>query len=404
MEEILSKAYTELSGIRDYLVKVGPARRKARSPAVLSKLEDAAQIYYDFETGVDTIQRDIEKGYFKDADVKHILSLISKIKDVYKAIEDLATFDVDESSSFEVEKMEFDLKTAVSLLPTMTGDENVTKQLISSIEMYESMLKDTEKKTLIDFILKTRLSENAKVRLSSRYASVKELISDMQKHLLSRKSDSALHAQLLRARQDNKTIEEFGKQVETLFSELTISQSNGESDKFTILKPINEKLAIKRFSDGLRNSRLSTIIAARNYDSLKDAIRGAIDEELSTQDPNSSILSFHRGMSSYRGHYNFRGRGMQWNNRRSHGFSNPRNNSNYHGSFQANSRNDANYGHASRGRHTSHNSRYFSAARYKGRKPSINMAQVNIDSNSNPNAISDNSISDGRSTDQFFLA
>ncbi|XP_073948962.1 uncharacterized protein [Choristoneura fumiferana] len=222
--------------------------------------------------------------------------------------------------------MEFDLKTAVSLLPTMTGDENVTKQLISSIEMYDTMLKDTAKTTLINFILKTRLSENAKVRLSTSYSTVTSLISDMRKHLLSQKSDTALQAQLLRARQDNKSIEEFGNQIETLFSELTISQSNGESTKFEILKPINEKLAIKRFSDGLRNSRLSTIVAARNYNSLKDAIRGAIDEELSNQDPNLSVLNFHRRGGSYRGHNNFRGRGMQWNNRRGQGLNSPRNN------------------------------------------------------------------------------
>ncbi|XP_073949000.1 uncharacterized protein [Choristoneura fumiferana] len=230
------------------------------------------------------------------------------IQDIYKNINKLVTFDVDESSSFEVEKMEFDLKTAVSLLPTMTGDENVTKQLISSIEMYDTMLKDSAKTTLINFILKTRLSENAKVRLSTSYSTVTSLISDMRKHLLSQKSDTALQAQLLRARQDNKSIEEFGNQIETLFSELTISQSNGESTKFEILKPINEKLAIKRFSDGLRNSRLSTIVAARNYNSLKDAIRGAIDEELSNQDPNLSVLNFHRHGGSYRGHNNFRGR------------------------------------------------------------------------------------------------
>lgn len=64
-----------------------------------------------------------------------------------------------------------------------------------------------------------------------------------------------------------------------MFVELTISQADGDSSKFEVLKPINEQIAIKRFADGLRNDRISTIIAARNYSHLKDAISAAKDEE-----------------------------------------------------------------------------------------------------------------------------
>lgn len=158
----------------------------------------------------------------------------------------------------------FELKTAVSLLPIMTDDENVIKQLISNIEMYESMIDDNSKKLLIQFVLKSKLSESAKLRMSSNYSSVTELITDMRNILLPKKSDTAIQSQLQCIRQDNKSIEEFGKQIEQLFVDLTISQANGNSSSYKILKPINERIAIKRFSDGLRNSRLSTIIAARN--------------------------------------------------------------------------------------------------------------------------------------------
>lgn len=221
----------------------------------------------------------------------------------------------------------FDLKTAVALLPVIDSSEKSVLQLISAIEMYASMLQNDGKLTLINFVLKTRLSESAKLRLSASYESVSSLVDDMKKHLLVQKSFTALQQRLLRATQNQKTIEDYGKEIEKLFVEMTISQAEGDPKKFEILKPINEKQAIKRFSDGLRNGHLSTIISARNYTSLKDAIRGAKDEEMSgpseglimryDQSNRQTFQRFQRGSQFQRGQQrgNFRGRGGYQNHR-----------------------------------------------------------------------------------------
>ncbi|XP_072934917.1 uncharacterized protein [Epargyreus clarus] len=74
-------------------------------------------------------------------------------------------------------------------------------------------------------------------------------------------------------------LDEYASKIEDLFKNLTISQSDSNTETHDILRPINEALAIKKFADGLRNKRLGTIIAARNYSSLKDAVRAAKDEE-----------------------------------------------------------------------------------------------------------------------------
>ncbi|XP_061704571.1 uncharacterized protein LOC133515938 [Cydia pomonella] len=47
----------------------------------------------------------------------------------------------------------FDLKTAVHLLPVMTGEEDITKKLIDSIELYKSMLDQDSIPKLVNFIL-----------------------------------------------------------------------------------------------------------------------------------------------------------------------------------------------------------------------------------------------------------
>ena len=128
---------------------------------------------------------------------------------------------------------------------------------------------------LIKFILKTRLSNNAKLRLKSNYESMQSLLNDIKTHLLTKKSDIALQAKLFSIKQNEKSIAEFGKELEELFVDLTISQANGDNNAFDTFRPINEKLTIKRFASGLRNQKLSTIISCRDFVYLKDAIRSA---------------------------------------------------------------------------------------------------------------------------------
>ena len=73
----------------------------------------------------------------------------------------------------------FDLKTATSLLPVMTNSELVTGQLIDAIELYGTMLDEAGKKLLINYVLKTRLSPSAKLRLNQNYTDIGALVKDI---------------------------------------------------------------------------------------------------------------------------------------------------------------------------------------------------------------------------------
>ncbi|KAH9630085.1 hypothetical protein HF086_004791 [Spodoptera exigua] len=177
----------------------------------------------------------------------------------------------------------FSLKTALGLLPLMTDDETVTQQLIDNIEYYGSTLSEAACKVkLINFVLKSRLSQAGKLKLNESYSTIGELIQDMKCKLLAQKSANSIQTKLQQLRQNDKTINDYGQELSQLFVDLTISQSKGDANSYKVLKPLNEKMAIKRFADGLRNRRLSTIIASRNFDSLKDAVQAALDEEITT--------------------------------------------------------------------------------------------------------------------------
>lgn len=306
MASELKEIYGKLKSIKEYLIKLGPSRR---TPKVKKeKCSEASTLYSRYNLAEELVIKQISSKELNDRDIKIVTELCKNIKSLYLRIKELTEL-TELTENINMEK--FELKTAVSLLPVMTGDEKVTKQLISNIEMYSNMIGETEKTNLITFVLKSRLSENAKLRMCETYTSVSSLIKDMRERLLAKKSDTAIQQKLQRVQQGTRRIEEFGKEIEQLFVDLTISQASGDQQKYAILKPINEKNAIKRFSDGLRNGRLSTIIAARNYSTLSDAIQGAIDEQLSCRN-EGEVMNFHRGKSTYhqhRGNSTYRGRG-----------------------------------------------------------------------------------------------
>ncbi|CAH0728586.1 unnamed protein product, partial [Brenthis ino] len=211
----------------------------------------------------------------------------------------------------------FDIKTATSLIPVMDNTEEITENIINGIEMYNEYLVDvTQKKLLISFVLKTRLSKSAKLKLKSEYDDVTSLIQDIRKFLLTKKSANSILTQLNNLSQNNMSIHEFGDKLSELFVGLTIAQSDGNPKSCEILRPINEKLAVKRFADGLRNRRLSTIISARDYSSLKDAVRAAEDEELGQPSLSNNIFNAQRRGNQFPYYRSsLRGRGGQMTSR-----------------------------------------------------------------------------------------
>lgn len=399
MANEIKEILKELQHIKDYLTKLGPSRR---SSSIREKKRAEAKYLYDkFCLLSNTIVNQVESKEIKSSYSQNICVKFDTINSIYSKILQLCSENIDMyQSTTTMEK--FELRTAVSLLPVMTGDENVTKQLISNIEMYESMIDDDSKKLLIQFVLKSRLSESAKLRMCSNYLSVTDLIKDMRDVLLPKKSDTAIQSQLQCIRQDNTSIQEFGKQIEKLFVDLTVSQANGNSSSYEILKPINERIAIKRFADGLRNSRLSTIIAARNYSSLKDAIQGALDENLSSGREERVMNFYHnRGRSSFYNTFGNRNPPAGFHKNGSRGYSRgmptPRNlNNRGRGCSFSNRGNIRNFD--SRGQNNYHGtsgSRGQTWVRSQARRNQINLAEMNIRDDSNQKSeVQDNSNKD----------
>lgn len=403
MAEELLELFEKFKYIKDYLTKLGPSKRTARIKK--EKNAEANKLKKQFDIILGKVHSSSKTRIFEKTELENIENLSSKISSYYLKIKQLCELSIEKDSSSvgtvvqkNANMEKFELKTAISLLPVMDNTETVTKQLISNIEMYSDMLDVADREKLINFVLKSRLSESAKLRLGEAYESITDLVKDMRSRLLSKKSDTALQQQLQRARQDKESVEDFGKHIEKLFVDLTITQADGDAKKYEILKSVNERNAIKRFTDGLRNSRISTIIAARNYGSLNDAIRGALDEEISSSsESRDTVMNFYQGRGRGRSNNFYPSNYFRGRRSSSSGFSRGQRTPNQSESLRdpTNSR-AGNNNYRSSGRYT--RSFYNNTNRCQISRQQIHAAEVNNSSNDQ------NSVDNSDSQNYFFRA
>lgn len=291
MALMLNELCEELKLVRKYLVKIGPSRRQGQILQV--KLNETNAIFDKYTSWLLEFRKQVSEGKISSATLSLYENSCRSFELLHSEILGLCSEGVERTSISEMDT--FDLKTALTLLPVMTNDETSIKQLIDNIQYYSSLLSKSQcKNNLIQFVLKSRLSQAAKIRLQDNYSSVDELITDMRKQLLPSKGATAIQKRLHNIKQNDMSISDFGKEIAELFVDLTIAQADGNTSNYNVLKPINEKQAIKQFSDGLRNRRLSTLIAARNFGSLKDAIQAAKDEETFTPSTSGEVMGMYK--------------------------------------------------------------------------------------------------------------
>lgn len=184
----------------------------------------------------------------------------------------------------------FSFKTASALLPKLDGSTDTVHQLIESIDFYESSLAAESKPQVINYVLKICLSHRDRIRMKSGYTTVFELIVDLKRNFLPKQSAPSLIAKMQASSQGNLTTSEYGRSIETLMADLTIAQVGeiAETQVIEVISKQNEKLAVDIFAKGLRSREIRTVIKARNYERLSEAISAANEEALSA-DSESTV-------------------------------------------------------------------------------------------------------------------
>lgn len=95
---------------------------------------------------------------------------------------------------------------------------------IDGIEYYQTELDLKGQTKLINFVLKSRLSQSANLKLNTKK---KEKKKAMKTNLLPKKSATALQQRLFNLKQNDLSIDDYGKQITDLFVDLTTNTSTG---------------------------------------------------------------------------------------------------------------------------------------------------------------------------------
>lgn len=326
-------------------------------------------------------------------EIDHESKCLDDIKDLPLKVELVSSLDnylegnsldsIDNCNNHNSMAEKFDLKTATSLLPIMNGTDKVTQELIDAIDLYDALLDGPGKVLLTSFVLKRCVSASAKLRLKSNYINNQLLLADIRKNFLPAKSIAVLSNKLNSARQGDKSIDDFGKSIEELLVNLTISQAADNKEHIPILQEINEKLAINAFASGLHNSEIRTIIKARNCGTLAEAISAAKDEEIPHRRPQ--LLHIRGGRQNFRRGHHYRGKSHRGRNThfQNTNFQNTRNNRNSNGNGSTNNYNNNyrnNNGRFNRRGHTS-NRGYTQNREQRSYVATTNNSQSNDDGN-----------------------
>lgn len=177
----------------------------------------------------------------------------------------------------------FDIQIALKVIPEFQGDTKDLNNFLNLVEFVHDDLKDaTEKGKLIKFILRTRLSEKVKNKLSivtppTDFTSLRNVLQDIFRV---NKTPLKIQSELAKLSQGNRTVKDFASHIEDLVSQLNSLQiaEQGETHREIIAK-LNDQIGLNSFKSGLHEN-IKNIVFAASPKTLQEAVRTASEAEV----------------------------------------------------------------------------------------------------------------------------
>lgn len=280
--------------------------------------------------------------------------------------EEETTTESDTDTEPNPEKMTttLDLSLAMKVIDKYTGDPSGLSLFIDTIELLREYSQTVPEATIIKF-LKTRLvgSAHGVIDNATTIDEVKQLL---RNKFTIKLTPRAVENELKQIKQNNKTISEFGSEIEKLATKLAAAHvSNNTFATEAAATGIVEPIAVQAFISGLKNPQTQFFLRARNPETLNKAISDALECAPETpKTDNAFWVSFQpRGNNT---EY-WRGRG----NPRSRGYSRGRGSFRGRSNFQQQQQNQQNY-NTNRGR-----------GNFQNYRPHPNNTHQNNNNNSN---------------------
>ena len=319
--------------------------REYSNAYILNRTETVNNNYNKFVDIYETLDSKIN--------AKILLSSKEKYNLRYKEVNDLikkhSRVNLIQETNIEtiVDKMaSFDILHTVKLIPEFNGESAQLNNFLSLIEYLHNTLKNDDKPKLVEFILKTKLSEKARKKIANniKIETLDDLKTSFMKTFKTIRSALLVQSELMNSTQGNNTLTRYIDRIQNLNYELSNLQmtDKGQAEKEVIVM-MNEQMAMNVFKKGLKEPMRSMVVSAR-VETLQSAIDLANEAEatqFSADVYNYKTSSYRMRNDNNRGRYqNNRGHnlGIKYNNYTRDNF-NQRKNNNYYHNNNSNTRN-----------------------------------------------------------------
>lgn len=156
---------------------------------------------------------------------------------------------------FEASIMEFDIKNHVNLIPEFDGQFQKYSNFINFVEFVHDTLNDNGKSRLINFILKTKLSDGIRLKLSAypTATTLAQFKENMSKIIKSNKTSLSIQSELVRTRQNISSVIDFSSKIESLISELNSIQISQRGEQYRdVIIQMNDEIGLNAFKNGIK--------------------------------------------------------------------------------------------------------------------------------------------------------
>lgn len=187
-------------------------------------------------------------------------------------------------------KMEIEVKDIISAIPTYSGIKKELDSFINICDLYVELL-EAEKQPQLLKIIKAKIIGDALFKITP--ITDINTWADLKKKL---KTKIGKRVSLEFAQEDlnnvtqtkDESIEQFGNKVKTKLRDLneSIKEITENEAEMIILKKVNEKNAISKFEQNLRNNNIKILVSAAGKKSLDDSITYALQKELLEKNKN----------------------------------------------------------------------------------------------------------------------
>lgn len=179
----------------------------------------------------------------------------------------------------QIKMANFDLANAIKIIPEFSGKPETLSNFINLVELFHDTLSIQSQPLLISFVVKTRLAETVRNKLTTLPKTLVELKNALNNINKGKKSAANLLKQLTNCKQLNLSLQSYIENVEKLTADLNMLQiSEQGADHEAIIRKLNDQIALNAFKTGINEVYKSTIIASKPK-TLADATSVATEIE-----------------------------------------------------------------------------------------------------------------------------